>query len=668
MKRVLLISMPFATTGRPSIGLSLLKAGLNRDGIECDIRYVNVEFAQCIGHDTYERICNFSTDPLLGEWIFAEDVFGAQLRSAEQYFQEVLLPCLAEPFRNGLGDKHFQSPAELLDGLIQLRRNTSDFLESCTVSDDYGLIGFTSTFQQNLASLAMARRLKERRPEIPIMFGGANCESEMGATLHRLFPFIDYICSGEGDLTFSTVARAILNGEPVPELPGIIRRVSGHTVTPTQLTAPVLNMDSLPIPDYSDYIHQHTALKSEEITGPQLLIETARGCWWGAKSHCTFCGLNGSTMQFRAKSPTRAIEELRILSTRYGSKRIAAVDNIIDMRYFREVIPHLAALDMQLELFYETKANLRKDQVKLMRDAGIVQIQPGIESLSSNILGLMRKGVSALQNIQLLRWCAEYMVRPGWNLLAGFPGEDPAEYHRQAEIVPLLTHLPPPIHVTMVRLDRFSPLFVEAGSNGITNVRASHAHSFIYPFSGDDLASLAYYFDFDYADGRHPESYVAEFRDAVEVWKSQEQNGQLISLRDGNDLFIFDTRPIATQPEFRLDGVKRIMYEYFDHAHTRRELATYLLTMADGLTATPNEVDRVLVELETAKLLLREGERYLSLAVSGDFQVGYLADHLKSNTPLPDHTRHVIMTLYESQPELVRSLIAERMVEPAQVA
>src|SRR5439155_6118718 len=134
---------------------------------------------------------------------------------------------------------------------------------------------------------------------------------------------------------------------------------------------------------------------------------------------------------------------------------ISAVDNIIDMRYYRDVLPRLKELDLDVALFYETKANLRKEQVRLLREAGITRIQPGIESLSTNVLRLMGKGVTALQNIQLLRWCAEFGVHPGWNLLAGFPGEDPADYARQAAIVPLLTHLVPPQGVGEVRLDRF---------------------------------------------------------------------------------------------------------------------------------------------------------------------------------------------------------------------
>ena len=57
-------------------------------------------------------------------------------------------------------------------------------------------------------------------------------------------------------------------------------------------------------------------------------------------------------------------------------------------------------------MFYEVKSNLRKEDVRQLREAGVVAIQPGIESLSDEVLRIMRKGVSALQNIQLLKGCA----------------------------------------------------------------------------------------------------------------------------------------------------------------------------------------------------------------------------------------------------------------------
>ncbi len=139
--------------------------------------------------------------------------------------------------------------------------------------------------------------------------------------------------------------------------------------------------------------------------------------------HCTFCGLNGATMAFRSKSPARALDEMTELARRHPGCDIQAVDNIMDLGYFKNVLPALAARRLKVDLFYETKSNLNKDQVRLLRAAGVRDIQPGIESFSDTVLKLMRKGVTGLQNIQLLKWCKEFGVVPSWNFLWGFPGE-----------------------------------------------------------------------------------------------------------------------------------------------------------------------------------------------------------------------------------------------------
>src|SRR5208282_1767562 len=195
------------------------------------------------------------------------------------------------------------------------------------------------------------------------------------------------------------------------------------------------DMDRLPDPDYGDYFAALGRSSLGPRIKPALLIESARGCWWGAKSHCTFCGLNGSTMAFRAKSAQRVYAELVRQKSRYGIGRFLAVDNIMSYHYFRDLLPMLNEHNPGVSLFYEIKSNLKRDQVELLRDAGVLAVQPGIESLSSHVLRLMRKGVTAIQNVQLLRLCREFGIEIAWNLLYGFPGETPEDYVETAQII-----------------------------------------------------------------------------------------------------------------------------------------------------------------------------------------------------------------------------------------
>ena len=102
----------------------------------------------------------------------------------------------------------------------------------------------------------------------------------------------------------------------------------------------------------------------------------------------------------------------------------------------RTLLPELAKLRHGVEIFYN-KANLTHDQIRLLRDAGIVPIQPGIETLSTPMLELMDKGITAFQNVRLLRYTAEFGIGTAWNLLYGFPREDPQQFQMMAELLPV---------------------------------------------------------------------------------------------------------------------------------------------------------------------------------------------------------------------------------------
>ncbi|HUH95912.1 MAG TPA: RiPP maturation radical SAM C-methyltransferase [Anaerolineales bacterium] len=621
-KRVMLINMPFTTRWGPAIGLSLLKAALLRDGVPCDLKYFNLKFAASIGGELDDQIVFFIFDPLLGEWLFAEDLFGGRIPPPERYFADVLDPIMEAA---GFPPSHIANRKE---DILRLRAKVGPFLDECVASVDwneYAIVGFTSVFEQNVASLALARRLKERYPHLKIVFGGANCDGAMGPALHRLFHFVDYVCVGEGDLNFPLLVKDILAGAPVGDIPGIVRREDGRSVPPAQINAPVRDMDIVPFPVYDDYVAQ---IKDGDLMAdmePRLFLETSRGCWWGEKQHCTFCSLNGTMMQYRSKSPQRVLDEIRYLHQNYGIKNIQVVDNIMDMRYFRDMLPRLAELNLPVDLFYETKANLRKDQVLAFREAGVSMIQPGVESLSSNVLRLMRKGVSMMQNIQLLRWCAEYMVTPIWNVLAGFPGEDPQDYQQQAELVPLLTHLYPPQALYMVTIQRFAPLYVRAEESGLRNVRAAKAYQYVYPFAVEDLNELAFQFDFDFADGRDPLSYTRDLKLAMDVWIRDHGRSELTSRTAGEEMVIHDTRAVALREEYRFKGLERAVYEFCDAAHTLADIRKHLADALPTENAAGSAVEKILADFVNAKLMIAENGRYLSLAVDSTFRQQTLA-------------------------------------------
>lgn len=596
---------PFVDINRPAIGVSLLKAEIARHGFSSRIEYLDLRLAERIGFMAYQTIANsLGSDSLIGEWFFADVVFGDTIPHEREYINKVL------PRYSGTG--------ELLDVVLKARQVRHQFVEDCAreiLQHEPRVVGFTTTFHTTCASLAIARRIKDAPHPPVVIFGGANCEGEMGLQLLRSFNWIDYVCTGEADVVFAEFLRNLLRGDGGVQksIPGILRQGKSVELTTPE---PVKDMDSLPIPDYSDYFEQVRRSPLQKEIRTDLLIETSRGCWWGAKQHCTFCGLNGATMSFRSKSPERVFAELSYLSETYGQKRIDGVDNILDTKYINTLFPKLSESGLNLELFYEVKANLRYDQLETLRAGGMRSIQPGIESFSNEVLRLMRKGCTGLQNIQLLRWCDELGIEIAWNLLAGFPGESPSEYQRMAELLPLLTHLSPPASCTPIRLDRFSPFYTRAEDFGLERVRPTLAYYYVYPLNRRELARLAYFFDFDYADKRQPHTYIMEVRQEVQQWWNKRlaepgERARLDAYFEAETVNITDTRGLeGTEQTYQLTGLAAQLFRQCDSAHGLANLQREFAGVADE-----EEIHKALAELLDAKLVIEMDGQYLSLAV-----------------------------------------------------
>ncbi len=140
------------------------------------------------------------------------------------------------------------------------------------------------------------------------------------------------------------------------------------------------------MPDFDDYFRDRPEQRRRPAVIADLLFETSRGCWWGAKSHCTFCGLNGGTMAFRSKVAARAVRRDRAPGRALAGRHVEAVDNILDMKYFDSCCRRSRGSGLPGPMFYEVKANLKRQHVAAAGARRRHRIQPGIESLSDHVL------------------------------------------------------------------------------------------------------------------------------------------------------------------------------------------------------------------------------------------------------------------------------------------
>jgi ribosomal peptide maturation radical SAM protein 1 len=619
-----LINMPFGSLTRPALALSQFKAQLSDAGMPARVLYLNIDFARMIGFGSYEALSvQKGVDTQVSEWLFAGAAWRRPFGPDEQEFLRL---CDAE-----LGSIYkVPDPASWL---LKIRREIiGRFLEQCYRRVIEGgvprVVGFSCMFYQTIASLALGRLLKERHPEMKIVYGGACFHGEMGEELIRKVPWIDAVSTGEADDIVVDLFRLLADGKAPAGLHGILARDTGEAIVPGPVHRPVSGdvLDSLPDPDFDDFYED--AARSGLPNDPSwhdrltLPLEASRGCWWGQKKHCTFCGLNADGMEFRLKSPEKIFATMKRLSARYRFRHLLMTDNILAMSYFKTLLPMMASErlmsgDRPVEVFFEVKANLTRAQTKAIADAGITSIQPGIESLSTHMLDLMAKGVAALQNAYLLKCCTQYGLAVYWNILIRIPGEAPEDYRQMVDWTRRMVHLRAPSSgALLVQCHRFSPYYFQKG-RWTEDVRAAGWYSSLFPADQIDLEKVAYYFDATWKDTLDDTAYDELFDVSskwMEAWRERAEVPRLtLHERSDGGLEIEDTR--AGEPMvWQLGPREAAVYRAIDDiANPRKVRAELPAAIAEGMTEAA--IRGQLHAFVEQGLALEEGDKFLGLAL-----------------------------------------------------
>ena len=609
--KIALVNMPFSSSKYPSIQLGTLATVLKSHGLGVKTYHLYLHFAYQIGVPLYEVLCE--KRGLLGEWLFSHLLFRDHPKN-NQY---------ARTFKPIFEDVARQTgcPPSFLEELKQ--NGAPQYLTRMLTEIDWGqytIVGFTSTFDQNVASLTMAKLIKDLYPSVKIVFGGANYDGEMGLEHFRAFPWIDYVVVGEGENVFPSLAKQVLDGQQDGFGPGVAYRRGGEIVfTPNETL--FSDFERTGPPDYDDYFDLLRQLNPQAAQGVNkiLLYEAARGCWWGEKHHCTFCGLNAQSMKFRSKTPEQVFEEFKALSNRYDTTRFRFVDNIIDMKYIDGLFGKFAAERYDLEIFIETKSNISKRQMQTLARGGLKSMQPGIESLSMAQLREMKKGVSPLQNLQCLKWAAYYGIEVLWNILLGFPGETNEDYKRQIGLIPSVLHLQAPLAVGELWLERFSPYFKWPEQNGIRITGPGLAYEYVYDPGRVDLNKIAYDFEYELVEKKVDPSLIEELTHLTQEWQRRHASNDkpfLVYSKSFNFVTIYDGREENRPVKERYDWPHAFLIEACNEAPKYiDQIKEGLHGRAEGAAFDDLAIQKAIDDLMANRILYEENGRYLTLAL-----------------------------------------------------
>ncbi len=639
--RVALVCMPFCYLESPSLALSQLRTVLNedvgeQDRVQVDICYAQHDFAEVFGFEVHNFLAD-SGSSLIGDWLFSHVLFPKSEQDTLRFVQT-----------------HCPDRAAQVLGLVPRLNAFLDRLIADYRLASADVVGFTTLYQQTVASLALAHRLRTITSKPVIVMGGGNCEGMMGKALIRNFACLDYVFSGNALISFPLFVKRLRSADldGCDRIDGVFSRrnecletwdtdaVATKTPEGAVIYADAIRQKKSAVPavrlhcaerpvnevvdlDYADFLEsfrQKVAAAAGSLK-PRLPLETSRGCWWGEKSHCTFCGSCGWNIAYRQMDAERAVGYITGVVDRHKSDAnyFECVDQLIPKDFPEKVMPRLK-LDSTCGLFYEVRSSLSFDDMKQLRASGIFAIQPGIEALSSSLLRLMAKGVSAAQNVAHLRHCAELGIMPMWALLTGFPQEDEKYYFEYRRMLPSLFHLPPPMAISPIDFHRNSPYTWYAKKYDL-ELRPADVYKSIYGLPDSEMDDLAYFFEDRTIEApykRHVEKHLSELGVMIAIWRNSwvGHSGPIPQLHfaDRNGATgVVDTRAGVARFQALTDLELAVLHQFAD--------VRALAAVKRENLAPEQALDSAIASLVKRGLMFMEDDRGISLVLPGPTDV-----------------------------------------------
>jgi hypothetical protein len=266
-------------------------------------------------------------------------------------------------------------------------------------------------------------------------------------------------------------------------------------------------------------------------------------------------------------------------------------------------------------LHIEIKANMRRSQLRTLSDAGMIYVQPGIESLNNRVLDLMDKGVSGCQNVRMLRDGAATGLSVAWNYLHGFPGETAEDYEPVIGQLPALEHLDPPVDLSArIAIERFSPYF-NRPELGFSGLRPEAHYRFTYDLPESELYDLAYVFE---APARGiGEPTVTALNDALGAWRKHHVDARLTQADLGDRIVLVSRRRAFTWRTLELtDQFELAVFRLLDQPHTVAALTRKAAEKVPGTARDEDGVQRLLDSWRGLGLVFTDCGQYVHLAPS----------------------------------------------------
>lgn len=244
----------------------------------------------------------------------------------------------------------------------------------------------------------------------------------------------DVVIIGEGERTVVELLDAVTKRKALDDIPGIAFLESGKAVV-TKKRELIKDIDSIPFPAYHLFpVHYYRLLRMPHAANNDFVLPflSGRGCTFT----CTFC--YRMDKGFRPRSNASIIEEIKFLKANYGITYIAFFDELFMSSIQRTVGLCEDFLKAGLNIKWDCNGRLnyaRPDVLKIMKRAGCVFINYGIEAMDDAVLKNMKKCLTVEQVIKGIEATLKEGISPGFNIIFGNIGDNKETLNRGVEFL-----------------------------------------------------------------------------------------------------------------------------------------------------------------------------------------------------------------------------------------
>ena len=378
------------------------------------------------------------------------------------------------------------------------------------------LVGFTCSHYQLSSALLMCLKIKNSHPHVLTVVGGKDCSGAFSHELLSNIDCLDFVAIGECEVTIPSLLEHIENRRK--PLYNVLYRDGTGKIKKSELL-PNVSLNSLPFPRYH---LEELPIEPEDIILP---LEFGRGCPW---EKCTFCPDESYYVRCQSKTPGRVIAEMECYQSESKDLTNFFILDSDALKKSKLVIELSEYLDGKGFSFHFAEFRAQKMDKKVLESLlrfgrWVSHFQVGIETFSDRVLKLMKKGVTVIRNVEVLKLVAELGVPLQFNLFSSYPNMTLRDLEENLKVMDLIAHLLAYENILIYPgefyLPTDCPVFLNIASYGLERNDESIFSDIFYDFPMPSYSNYPYPYEFD--NEKEQFEISARIREKVEEIKSK---------------------------------------------------------------------------------------------------------------------------------------------------